>query len=271
MILVDRTMCLGHVKGQGGANLCIDRDCEVEYHYKHKEEVPEAGAVFLKVPGRKNQVFATPSVPPQNLPEGVSVANLESLVLTVEALRAMMITCINRHLKDYTVSIDDREDLSPCETPLSKDEDLPKCAWFIPEAEPTTLFQATAKRLMTPARMGTTFSKPPSPKASAKMALIDFDSDLESILMGADASAPSEEAESQSSQGKACWSRFADSLTTLACAVVGLEKELNAAVSEIHSSAKVQDQRFGEVERSEQIIASCIGDEPEEFTGSAVW
>ena len=24
MILVDRTMCLGHVKGQGGTKLCID-------------------------------------------------------------------------------------------------------------------------------------------------------------------------------------------------------------------------------------------------------
>ena len=106
------------------------------------------------MPGRKNQVFATPSVPPQNLPEGVSVANLESLVLTVEALRAMMITCVNRHVKDDTESVDDREDLSPYETPLSKDEDPPKRAWFMQEAEPTTLFQATAKRLMTPARMG---------------------------------------------------------------------------------------------------------------------
>ena len=89
--------------------------------------------------------------------------------------------------------------------------------------------------------------------------------------MGADASTPSEEDEPQPSQGKAFWSSFADSLTTLAGAVVGLEKELNEVASEVHSSAKVQDQRFREVERSEQIIASRIGDEPKEFTGSAVW
>jgi hypothetical protein len=90
-------------------------------------------------------VFSSPSVPRQNLPEGVSVANLESLVLTVEALRAMMITCINRQLKDDTVSVDDWAGLSPYETPLtSKDEDVPKRAWFMQEAEPTTLFQATA-------------------------------------------------------------------------------------------------------------------------------
>ena len=137
----------------------------------------------------------------------------KALVLTVEALRAMMITCVNRHFKDDTESVGDREDPSPYETPLTKAEDSLKRAWFMQEAEPTTLFQATAKQLITPARMGTTFAKPPSLKVSAKLALIDFDSDMESILMGAEASAPSEEAESQPSQGKSFWSRFTDSLT----------------------------------------------------------
>ena len=72
-------------------------------------------------------------------------------------------------------------------------------------------------------------------------------------------------------KGRPFWSRFTDSLTTLAGAVVGLERELNETVEEVHSSAKIQDQRFAEVERSEQIIASRIGDEPMEFSGSTVW
>jgi hypothetical protein len=40
VILVDHEMCRGHVKGQGGTKLCIERDCEVECHSRFKEEVP---------------------------------------------------------------------------------------------------------------------------------------------------------------------------------------------------------------------------------------
>jgi radical SAM superfamily enzyme len=62
-----------------------------------------------------------------------------------------------------------------------------------------------------------------------------------------------------------------DSLCSCAYAIRDLEKGLNDAMAHVRESAQVQDERFEEIERCDQIIAARIGNEPKEFEGSTVW
>ena len=181
MIVVDNDMCQGHVKGQAGTKLCIEVDCKVEYHAKNKKEVPPGGAIFLKVPGQKNQVFSEPVVSIGNLPKGVTLATLDTYKGSVEALRAQMLTASDTPLKEGLDVSEPWEAVSTIDTPESAFEGA-RGTWKKPRVNPGGLFLATARRLMTPAKMGTTFSKLNYTRGTARAHLEDFESDLESVL-----------------------------------------------------------------------------------------
>ena len=91
MLLVNRLMCRGPMKGSGGAKLCVARRCETKFHVSDKTGVPEEGAIFLRVPG-KEQVFAEPRLSILQLPAGFDIDDLEAQQQPPDALRALMLT-----------------------------------------------------------------------------------------------------------------------------------------------------------------------------------
>ena len=273
MVVVEEDMCRGHVKGQAGTKLCIEVDCKVEYHAKNKKEVPPEGAIFLKVPGRKYQVFSEPVVSIGNLPKGVTLDTLDTYKGSVEALRAQMMTASSAPPKENLDASEPWEAVSTFDSPASAFEGA-RGTWKKPRVNPGGLFLATARRLMTPAKMGTTFSRLNFTRDTARAHLEDFESDLESVLRSGDEEAGrGGEGEGPPARelNPSALTKIVDSLCSCADTIRDLEKGFNEAMAHIHESAQVQDERFEEIERCDQIIAARIGNKPDAFEGSTVW
>ena len=162
MFHVTNEMCRGEILRQAGSKLCVEMDCEVEAHQQTRLPVPDQGAIFLKVPGRtrSNQVFTCPMVPVDKPPPGMSIQTLERDAQEVDALRAFMNTLIGEDGGTRTTE-DEWDDASSLLTPNRLRAEIGHSTSFhtstTSEGPRETSFQRVARKIMTPAKMGSTF------------------------------------------------------------------------------------------------------------------
>ena len=124
---------------------------------KAKNKVPESGTIFIKVPGKGSQVFASPKLPVDKLPLRYSLDTLEDHWETVEVLRAIFLTQLapedtesDCEEADPNVKLEKADDLT---TPVKKRH---PSARMISKMPTKGAFAKTARRLMTPAKIRVT-------------------------------------------------------------------------------------------------------------------